>query len=102
MQRLSLRERLHHLSTLLKAATDFGVPWRYFHDELAMQRDFIDASRSGYDAMLLETLSAAAARALGRSIVVHETLMMHIADEGVRHGTITFEATMGAFFVDER
>lgn len=86
------------LNSRLQNATDFMLPWTYFHDELAMSEAFRGAGSPAVNATLVQTLSVGATRALKKPLNATSPQMFHVPEGQIWHGFVALGALHGIFF----
>lgn len=96
----SLPDRVIHLRELLRTAKDFLVPWSYFHDELAMRADFVNAGRPSASPLIDAAIDRVAQQRGWRPTSGVE-VTIHLADLEFWHGFRSLGDRTGIFFYDE-
>ncbi|MFE3546668.1 hypothetical protein ACFXK0_27205 [Nocardia sp. NPDC059177] len=95
-----LRDRVVRLRELLRTAKDFVVPWGYFHDELAMKPDFLNAGGPAESPLIDAAIERIAdSRKWSRPRGPQPTV--HLPELQFWHGIRVFGGSTGIFFYDE-
>jgi hypothetical protein len=96
----ALRVRVSRMQELLRTAKDFAVPWGYFHDELAMKADFMNAGEPGVNPLIDTAIERIVeGRGWGRPQGGQPTIQ--IPKFKFWHGFRFFGGRTGIFFYDE-
>ncbi|WP_394825813.1 hypothetical protein [Pendulispora albinea] len=96
-----LNERIAHVRELLRTATDFMVPWDYFHDELAMRADFMSVGERG-ESELIDTAIEEVLKRFGLIVRPGSSMLtIHIPEYGFWHGIRHLGVKTGIFFFDD-
>jgi hypothetical protein len=97
-----MADTLSSLQTCLREATDFSVPWRQFHDAVAMVPAFSTESIPARNARIEAALSALGDKLLGKGHSVSEPMFLHLQDHRFWHGTCRLGSRTAIFFYFEQ
>ena len=96
-----MKAKLEVLRRLLQEATDFKVPWDYFHNHLAMHQELHRRGRPKSNPALEAVLRAGVSKVFGREMVPTELMTLHLKKERFWHGLCNFGLLSGIFFYFE-
>ena len=93
-----MKDRTDRLRELLRTAQDFQEPWNYFHDELALDPDFMRLGVRRTSEKLSAALDVIGTRLLGTGTKLRRSTILFIEDFSFWHGTCALGAHMGVCF----
>jgi hypothetical protein len=94
----NLGARIERLRDMLSSSSDFGAPWRYFHDALVAQEGFGVLGEVGASKELCASIEAIAANLFGEAVPVAHLLAVCVREHGFRHGLSSVGGNPAMYF----